>query len=256
MAGAFYESLGDGLFRATEHTVGPWSPDTQHFGPPSALMARAMERCEPREATTITRVTVEILGPLPCTDLAVSAHVERPGRSVELLAAEITVAGRPVARARAWRMTGVDTAPVAGGAGAPLPPPGRGSSPPLPDWWHGGYLDAMHWEWVRGGEPGRAAVWVRQRVGLVAGEEPSPLQRLLTVADSASGVSSRLDIHRWLFVNTELTVHLHRRPVGEWIGMDAETVIGPGGVGLATSVLHDSTGPVGRSAQSLLVRGR
>ncbi|HEX3649428.1 MAG TPA: thioesterase family protein, partial [Pseudonocardiaceae bacterium] len=67
---------------------------------------------------------------------------------------------------------------------------------------------------------------------------------------------SRLDLRQWLFINTELTVHLWRVPGGEWIGLDATSVLGPTGVGLATSTLHDAAGPVGRGAQALLVRPR
>jgi hypothetical protein len=105
-------------------------------------------------------------------------------------------------------------------------------------------------------EPGPAAAWARQRVALVDGEEPDGLQRLMAVADSGNGLSNRLDIQRWMFINTELTVHLLREPEGEWIGLDAETAIGPTGLGIASSVLHDQVGQVGRGAQELLVRPR
>ncbi len=97
-------------------------------------------------------------------------------------------------------------------------------------------------------------MWARQGVALVAGERPTGLQRLFVVADSGNGVSSVLDPLEWLFVNSELTVHLYREPAGEWIGLDAATAIGPDGVGTAFSVLHDGEGPVGRGAQALLVR--
>ena len=56
---------------------------------------------------------------------------------------------------------------------------------------------------------------------LVEGEEPSPRQRVMVVADSANGVSNVLDWGRYLFVNTELTVHFLREPVGEWVLLDA-----------------------------------
>ena len=39
---AFYLPEGD-RFRATEATRGPWSEEHQHGGPPSALLARALE---------------------------------------------------------------------------------------------------------------------------------------------------------------------------------------------------------------------
>ena len=94
------------------------------------------------------------------------------------------------------------------------------------------------------------------RVPLVPDEEPSPLQRVMALADSGNGLSSELDLARWHFINPELTVHLHRDAVGEWVCVDAATTITEGGVGLATSVLSDTTGPIGVGAQSLLVTPR
>lgn len=99
-------------------------------------------------------------------------------------------------------------------------------------------------------------MWARQRVALVADEDPSPLQRLAVVADSGNGAAAPLDIREWLFVNTELTMHLHRMPVGEWMGVDAQTVVGPTGLGTVSGLLFDERGHTGRSAQGLLVRPR
>jgi Thioesterase-like superfamily len=90
----------------------------------------------------------------------------------------------------------------------------------------------------------------------VPDEAPSPLERVLVVADSGNGISSELDIARWRFINPELTVHLYREAAGEWICLDAQTAISPGGVGLASSVLSDRAGPVGTGAQSLLIAPR
>jgi hypothetical protein len=121
-----------------------------------------------------------------------------------------------------------------------------------------GYLSAMEWRAAHGGlgAPGPAAVWARMRHPLVPDEEPGPLERVLATADSGNGVSWELDLSRWLFINPELTVHLHREAVGEWICLDAQTAISTGGAGLATSVLSDASGPVGVGAQSLLVAPR
>ena len=105
-------------------------------------------------------------------------------------------------------------------------------------------------------DPGPAAVWSRMRLPLVDGEEPTPTQRILATADSGNGISSALSPERWLFVNTELTVHLFRPPSGEWVCLDAVTAIGPSGGGLAASRLSDRDGEVGRGAQALLVRPR
>jgi hypothetical protein len=255
---AFYLPLGEDVYRATEHTVGPWSPDSQHMGPPSALLAGRLERLVPEPDSVLARMTVEILGPVPVTDLALRSWVERPGRSVRLTGAELSAGGRPVVRAWGWWLTGTDTTGVVAGLPEPLPPLSSGTVAPRPEGWQGGYLDAMEWVSITGsfGQDGPATLWIRQRMPTVDGEEPTGLQRLMAVADSGNGASSRLDLRQWLFINTELTVHLWRVPDGEWIGLDATSVIGPTGVGLATSTLHDANGPVGRGAQALLVRPR
>jgi hypothetical protein len=78
----------------------------------------------------------------------------------------------------------------------------------------------------------------------------------MACVDSASGVSAALDVREWAFLNTELTVHLLREPVGEWICLEAATTLGPGSVGIATSTAYDVLGPVARSAQALLVQRR
>jgi hypothetical protein len=257
---AFYLPLDDSgeRWQATRHTAGPWSEQAQHGGPPSALLARAVERCAPRQDLVVARVTVEILGAVPVGEIAVRARVLRPGRSVELVEAVLTAAGRDVARAAAWRVRRAQGPTVAARIDPPPPlPPGRGSQAAVPAGWVDGYLSAVEWREVAGSfaEPGPCTSWTRLRYPLVPDEEPSGLQRVLAVADSGNGLSAELDIGSF-FINPELTVHLHREPVGEWVCVDAVTTVTPGGAGLATTALSDVDGPVGVGAQSLLVGPR
>jgi hypothetical protein len=98
---------------------------------------------------------------------------------------------------------------------------------------------------------------MRLRMPLVdGGEPPSPLARLAATADFGNGISAALPFERYLFINADLSIHLHRQPRGEWIGLDARTLLAPGGSGLAESVLHDLDGPVGRGFQTLVVQAR
>lgn len=259
MADGYYLPAGAGRFTATAHTIGPWSRQLQHLGPPSALLARAMQRCDPRPDTTLTKLTVDILGPVPVGEVQVRASVLRPGRTVELVGAELAVGATVAVRATGWRLIGADTTAVAAGAAAPLPAPAAGQQRPLPpSWVVDGYLSSIEWRWLQGwwGEPGPGTAWGRPKFDLVAGEATSGLCRMLTVADSASGMSAELDPARWLFPNTDLTVHLHRAPTGDWVGVRAATVLGPAGVAVTNAELHDLDGPVGSSAQVLTVRAR
>ena len=104
MSDSFYVPVGDGVWQATVHTAGPWDSSAQHGGPPSALLGRAMLRCQPRPDMLITRFTCEILRAIPVGEITVAARVARPGRSVELLEATASAGGREVARATAWRV--------------------------------------------------------------------------------------------------------------------------------------------------------
>ncbi len=217
---------------------------------------------EEDSSRVIGRFTMDLLGPVPVDELSVTTAVLRPGRSVSLRQAELGDAtGRVVARAQAWAFPAHEwpegSAP--GGTGVPLEHgPGDGHAEDPPESWSRGYLDSVEWLWITGAvtRPGPAVVWMRPLLPLVPGEPMTPLQRLLTCVDSASGASAALDTAEWNFMNTELTVHVVRPPVGEWVCLRAQTTIGTGAVGLAASEVYDELGLVARSAQSLLVTPR
>jgi hypothetical protein len=257
---SFFVSRGDG-FLATEATRGPWDEAHQHAGPPSGLLGRALERFQPREDARIVRVTVDILRPVPITELDVDVEVARPGKRVELLEAVLTSGGDAILKARAWRLRTASLAldGLDGASREPLPGPETGRWEPFfPGVAEVGYHTHMDWRFLRGSfrEAGPAIAWLKMKVPLLPDEEPSPLVRVLVAADSANGVSCALDPREYLFVNTDLNVFLHRAPEGEWIGMDSKTLLEPSGVGLTDTLLHDRRGPVGRALQTLYVAAR
>jgi hypothetical protein len=257
---SFYELDGEG-FRATELTRGPWDRDSQHAGPPAALLGRALERLPGAEDFQVGRVTYEILRPVPIGPVRIATRVLRPGRRVQLVEAELSAAGEPLMRATAWliRVAELDLPPESLTEVAPPAGPERGSGAGFfPTEEEHGYHTGMEISFISGGfmEQGPATVWLRMRSPLLPGEEPTPLQRLLIAADVGNGVSSTLDFRRFLFLNVELTVHLERLPDGEWVGLDAQTLPRPSGVGIAESVLFDERGRLGRAAQTLLISER
>jgi hypothetical protein len=238
-------------------TRGPWDRDSQHAGPPSALLARAMELCEPREGMRVGRVTVEILKPLPIEPLTLNAQVVRPGKSVELVEASLEgPEGTELARARGWRLAESD---ITADWERDDPPRGRQDAEALEFFPTGevvGWHTAMEIVFARGRflEPGPATVWMRPRVALVEGEPITPLQRVMLAADGGNGVSAPLPWERYIFINTDLTVHLLRPPEGEWVCLDSVTHVE--GTGMTDTALWDDRGRVGRAAQTLLVRAR
>jgi hypothetical protein len=257
---AFYERDGD-RFVATELTRGPWDPGAQHAGPPSALIGREIERLEDSEAFQVGRLTFEILRPVPIGPVEVEARVARPGKRVQLVEAVMRDGEQDLIAARGWRVrtAALDLPAEATDLGDPPPGPEEGS---VPEFFRTGqdlgYHTAMEFRALSGGflEPGPARLWLRQRCALVEGEDPSPLQRTLVIADVGNGISAVLDPISHLFINVDLTVHLERMPEGEWVLVDAVTRPRPTGVGSAESELSDREGRIGRAVQTLLFAER
>jgi hypothetical protein len=250
----------DGGFVATALTIGPWDPGLQHAGPPAALLAREAEQAGGIADGHTVRLAYDILGPVPVGPVQVAARVLRPGQRVELVEATLTADGdRPLMRLTAWRVRARSTPAV----DAPAPPPIAGpeeSRPEQAGFFTTGvaYHRALEWRFASGSfnSPGPAAAWTRPLCALVDGEAMTPLQHLLVMTDAASGISAVLDWTRATFANVDLTVALVRPPAGEWLGLDAATTVGPAGSGQCFADLHDSTGRIGRSAQSLFVEPR
>ncbi len=259
---AFFRSEGGDRFVPTEATRGPWAPEHQHGGPPAALMARALEGLAAGlGGSRLVRLTVEFFRPVPIAPLSVSTEVVRGGRRVQSLTATLAEGEREVARAYGLAVRRAELDLPGGPAGRPSieldPPPGPEVSEPFefPFFlWTMGYHRAMECRLARGAfGTGRATIWFRMRLGLVAGERPSGLQRAVAAADSGNGVSLLLSKDRWVFPNPDLTIYLFREPAGEWVGLDSVTIPDAGGAGLAETALYDEAGSCGRSLQSLFI---
>jgi Thioesterase-like superfamily len=239
---------------------GPWSPRHQHGGPPAALLARVFARQTGPE-TQIARLTFDFLRPVPLAPLTVSTRVVRAGAKVQRLAGSIlTEDGAAVIEATclAMRLAPASLAVPLEMVAPPAPP--ADSSPFELPFMSGdeGYHRAVEWRLAKGTwGGGPVAAWLRLRVPLVAGEIPAaPLECLVAAADSASGVAVAVDPARATFVNGDLTIALHRRPIGEWICLDAATTAEAHGIGLARARLWDTAGLLGRSLQTLLLEPR
>jgi acyl-coenzyme A thioesterase PaaI-like protein len=248
----------------SEHARGPWDVGSMHGGGPAALIARAVERLETPVPMRCVRLAYEFVGAVPLQPVIATARFTRGGKRLALVEASLTTTdGTEVLRARGTllRIGEVALPEAAWLVDPPLPGPEAGT----PAHWSdadetvGFHLSAIELRVAAGTGPqqtGPALGWFRLALPLVEGEAPTPLQRTVAVADFGNGLSRALAFDTHLFVNTDLTVHLHREPEGEWIALDARTDLDPAGLGQATSVLHDARGRFGTAAQSLFVAER
>lgn len=247
-------------FVPTDLARGPWDANALHGGPTAALVMRAAEHHLAGANWHVARMTLELLRPVPLEPLAVTARTVREGRKVTLVEVRVEAGDadrREVARGVILGIRGLEVdagkpQPTAAEQPEDLPTPELG---PGPGEWTAFHNTAVEMRWANGvwRQPGPATVWMRLRVPVVTGEETSPAMTAVAVADFGNGISSELDFATWRFLNPELTVHLARPPAGEWIRIDARTVLGSLGAALASSELSDRRGPFGRGTQALLI---
>ena len=256
MTHALFVRDGD-LYRPTRLTEGPWSPDAQHGGAPAALLAGVIEKTPSEVEMVVARISVELLRPVPLHPLALVTTLIRPGRRVQLVAASLAHEGQEVVRALGLRVRRAEMhMPLAQPEDGQIASPEKGR--PASFFANAGAFatEAMEIRMLEGdfSEPGPGKAWLRLRVPLIEGEETTGVERVAAAADFGNGVSNLAGAERnWVFINPDLTIHLVRPPVGEWIYLDSSTQVHEAGTGLATSVLGDEAGRLGTAAQSLLV---
>lgn len=270
MPTSYYEPLDTNTWQPTIHVQGAWNDHEQHMAPVAGLLAHALESHEPRPDLRTSRITYEILGLMPLEATTITCRTVRPGRTIELIEATMTTASkpdRPVVRASAWRLASSDTSEAAGNLPAAIPPPEELEDGGFLAKWPGGFIRSLTARTAEhgpadgtDGPTGRIA-WLSSDVSLLppnADDRPGagPTAEFLRLSDAANGVAAQLDPYQWLFPNTDLSIHLWRTPSGKHTGLEATATIGPDGVGLTHTVLHDQQGPVGRAAQILTVRKR
>ena len=251
---------GPGRFVPSELGHGPWDPRALHGGAPAALIAAAFEAHEAGAGLPIARLTYEFPRPVPLAPLRLDTEVVRAGRRVVELRAELRADDTVVCTARALRAAAATTrrppdggSPAVAEAAPPGPEAGRSIAFGIDGAAPVGFASAMDMRWLDGElRPGPSTVWMRLVPALVAGTETTPLARLVAAADFGNGVGSALPWGAFLFINADLSIHLMRPPVGEWICLRAATHL-DGGPGVAESSLFDRQGFVGRSLQTLIV---
>lgn len=254
----FFTADGE-RFIPSSSARGPWSARHQHGGPPAALLARAFAR-EAGPAAQIARLTFDFLRPVPLAPLSIVTRGVRVGPKAQRLAGTVlTEDGTAVIEATCLAMRVAPNSVAVPLETRACPARPTESAPfelPLMSG-DEGYHRAVEWRRAKGvWGRGPVAAWLRLRVPLVAGETPTPLESLVATADSASGLAVIVDPARATFVNGDLTMALHRAPVGEWMCLDAATTGESHGIGLTRARLWDTTGLVGRSLQTLLLEPR
>jgi hypothetical protein len=250
-------------FSPTDHCRGPWDGDACHAGPPTGLLVRAMQRALPE--FRLARVTVDLVKPIPMTGFYVDVEVTRQGRNVAGTGAALVDSDGSV-RATATGLHVVEQQPpvfdaTLDNSGIETPRLADAEPGPFPidaARHHGrpGFSgDAVRMRYPPGEDrrPGASTVWMNT-ARLLPDETPSAFEAICPLADCGNAFSRHAEPSEVVFVNADLTIALHRDPVGEWFGSRVVSWWQPDGVGLADALLFDDRGPVGRALQTMVLR--
>lgn len=262
----FHEN--DGLLIPSPLTRGGWSDHAQHGGPPAGILARAIELVPTANPMQVVRFTIDIFREVPISPLSIQTEIVKDGRRIQLVEAILSASGVPVARAVALKIRRTDLkADITGTSALVVPPGPHPEDLPLfdgPDAFglhdrlarfhtHAVEIRTLDQSFARP-VPGQS--WFRLRTTLIHGEKMTSYQTAATLSDLANGNAQALDPRDWMFVNPDITLYLHRYPVGDWLAMTSSAAQSSRGIGVTETRLFDTTGPTGHILQAQLIERR
>jgi hypothetical protein len=202
----------------------------------------------------VSRLTLDLLRPVPLAPLTLQTRVIREGRRIQIVQIEMLADGVEVLRCGVLKIRIGEAMPADSQLSLPVPERMaqlRDSEFPSP------FIDGVE---MRVPAPPRErnsrALWYRLKRAIIAGERTSPLMRAAATADFCNGTAAPLDPGEWTFVNADLSVHLSRGPESDWILLEAQAWLGPDGRGFASGRMTDTRGPFACATQSLVVEQR
>ncbi|MDO8389861.1 MAG: thioesterase family protein [Actinomycetota bacterium] len=247
MARHWFELDSDRLI-ATGVAVGPII-GAQHGAAVAAVVARAVDAVPSPVPMDIVRLTIDLSRRVPMGVTETRVNVRRAGERVQVVEVTLLVDGVECGRSEGMRMRRaaiIDPAEI-----RPDVPPVFDRSTHLPQspWGDSEFMESMDITFEHYGS-GRAAYWLRLSDHMVAGETMTPATRAAAVADVVLTGGKTYPNNASL--NADLTLSMHRLPVGEWFRIDAMVRANPGGWGTSVGTLADLQGDFGYVTKSVL----
>jgi hypothetical protein len=240
-----------GLFVPTPRAVGPWNPNSLHGRVLAGLLARSLEEAYGDETLQFTRLTVDMFRLPTLEPIAITTEVIREGNRIRVTDAVAVSEGQEIGRARAVQLRKAEA------PDNPIWRPEPWDAPQPED--AGPPRDALRGMWDTWILPpsalGQKRVWLKERHQLVEGEELSPFVRVAGSADYASPLANA-GPHGLDYVNADITLYLHRLPVGEYIGFEVSSHESSDGIAVGDTTVYDIEGPIGRSVVCAVVNRR
>lgn len=244
-----------GIFRAMEIANGPWDHKSLHGRVVVGLFGLVIEERHGAADFVPARLTVDMFR-LPTIDapIEVTTRLVRDGLRIRVVEAEFFSGGVSMARASCQLLRKTQN------------PQGRIWSPP--NWHVPKPADippptdprlSLHGKWAtrpiegRMGSLGPRRLWMSEVRELVDGLPLTPFVRVAVAADWASPFANAGE-DGLAFINSDVTLYLHRLPVKEWIGFEVVNHHSTDGIAIGECWLYDEEGPIGTSTVAALAQ--
>jgi hypothetical protein len=253
----FFDQLGPNQYQPNDICRGPWDPSSLHGRVVAGLLAHAIEQQHGSTQLMPARLTVDLYRMPPFAPVELATRVERDGNRIRVVDATFSSEGTAIARAscvflrRAENPEGTVWSPSGWDVRLPddIPPPDASQWGPRGPMWDTRVIDHGF------GSVEQKRAWLRENRPLAEGVAMTPFVRAAFAADFtnpfANSGSAGLK-----FVNADITLYLHRLPVGEWLGFEVVEHHATDGIALGECALYDTSGPIGRTLVTALANRR
>jgi len=240
----------------TPASRGPWNPNSLHGRVIAGLLGAEIERLYGSADFMPARLTVDMYRLPDLSPVEVTTRVVREGNRIKVIDAEFVSGGVSAGRATCQLLRRTENPP--GNVWKPpswdVPAPGDIAPPTDGRSGMGGMWATRR---IEGdfGTVGRKRIWMSEVRELVEGRALTPFVRVAVSADFASPFANAGDAGLE-FINSDVTVYLHREPRTEWIGYEVVNHGATAGVAIGECFLYDEDGPIGSASCAALAQRR
>ena len=252
----FFAKQGD-AYVPSRSCAGPWDPNSLHGRVIVGLLGHVLEQRHGGPDYLPARLTVDMYKLPDLSPVEIVTRVIKDGYRIKVVDAEFISAGVSAGRATCQFLRRTENPPGKVWKPDPwrVPAPAEIEPPENMRMAQGGMWDVRR---ISGGfgEPGYPRrLWMAEVRELVEGEPFTPFARVATAADFASPFANAGD-QGLSYINTDVTLYLHREPVTDWIGFDVFNHGATDGVAIGECFLHDEQGPIGSASCTALAQKR
>jgi len=225
---------------------GPWSGASLHGRVVIGLLGHEIERRHGDADFLPARLTVGLFSLRDLSPVWVTTRLVRDGRRIRVVEADFISGGVPAARAVCQLLRKGENPSGAVWRPQPWDAPHPRDVPSVEDrrstvggMWA---IKPMTPGGSRAAAPKRA--WMSEVREMVEGRPHTPFSRVAACADYASPFAHAGEAGLE-FINSDVTIYLHREPVSEWVGFQSVNHGATDGIAVGECFLHDEQGPIG-----------